>query len=336
MSETETQVTNNDAPKISELTENEHIKKFLNSKLFKYFSSDPATKIAVATAIITAGSFVVRLLDYMRWKGFLSVFSMDIRYADFSASHGFPEFLLHSTVFVGFAIATSLSYLVMESLCLARDIRKMTYSLQKTKLWLKVWWSIKDTVKKIPVMLCVFAVNSFLNFLLWTFSASAEIITYSGWLDWCIVLVTSAVLELIAAIILLIANKAKIKREIKEKKKNDAKSDQEKHIDEISKSLKIKRPLLVDIALSSVLLYIFLLCTSAYFAGTREARQADRFSFTEDQYAIIYQDDDCYWTVLSSEDGGVLRLDTTQQKVIEIVGTEIEYRDYKDVVINYD
>lgn len=336
MSEAETQVGNNDVPKISELTENEYIKRLFNSKFFKYFSSDPATKIAVATAIITVGSFVVRLLDYMRWKGFLSVFSMDIRYADFSANHGFPEFLLHSIVFVGFAIATSLSYLTIESFSFAHGIRRATYSMQETNLWQKIWWPIKDTITRIPLILSVIFVDFFLNFLLWTFSASAEIITYSGLSDWCIVLVTFAILEFIAATILMIANKAKIKREAKEKKKRDEKNEKEKHVDKISKSLKIKRPLLVDIALSSVLLYIFILCTSAYFAGTWEARLVDRFSLVENQYAIIYQDDDCYWTVLSAEGGNILHLDTTQQKVIEIVGTEIEYRNYKDVVINYD
>lgn len=336
MHETETTVSENDITKFSDLTENEHIKRLLNSKLFKYFSSDPATKIAVATAIITAGSFAVRLLDYMRWKGFLSVFSMDIQYADFSSSHGFPEFLLHSIVFVGFAIATSLSYLIIESLSFAQGIRKATYSIKKPKVWFKIWWPIKDTIKMIPLILCMFLVNSFLNFLLWTFSASAEIITHSGLTEWCIVLATFAVLELIAATILLITNKSKIKREVKEKKKNAAKSDLEKHIDAVTKPVKIKRPLLVDIALSSVLLYIFVLSTSAYFAGTWEARKVERFSFAENEYAIIYQDDNCYWTVLTSEKGGVLYLDATQQKVIEIPGTTIEYRDYKDVVINYN
>lgn len=306
------------------------------NRLFKYFSTDPSSKIALATAMITVGSFVVRLLDYMRWKGYLSVFSMNIDYAHFSESQGFSEFLFQAIVFVGFAAATSLSYLVIESLSLAHGLRKMSYSIQKTKLRSKIWRFMKDTIERVPIIFGVFILNCFLNFLLWTFTASAEIITYSGLLEWGVVLLTFAGLELIAASVLLFANKTKLKREAKAKKKEAEKTDKEKLIDEVSKSIKIKRPLVVDIALSSMLLYVFMLCTSAYFTGTWEAHQVNRFSFAEGYYAVIYQDDDCYWTVFSSEDGDVLHLDTTRQKIIEIHGVEIEYRDYNDVVINYD
>ena len=336
MTGTQTPKKNDDTTEIAELTENKYIKQLLNSKIIKYFSSDPSSKIALATAMITVGSFLVRLLDYMRWKGYLSLFSMNIDYSHYSASQGFSEFLLQAIVFVGFLTATSLSYLVIDSLWFAHGIRKISYSIRKTKFRSKIWRFAKETIEYVPIILGVFVVNCFLNFLLWTFTASAEIITYSSMLEWGVVLLTFAGLELVAANILLFANSTKRKREVKAKKKEAEKTDKEKLVDEISKSVKFKRPLVVDIALSSVSLYIFMLCTSAYFVGTWEAQQVDRFSFVENHYAVIYQDDDCYWTVFSTEDGDVLHLDTTRQKVIEIHGVEIEYRDYEEVTINYD
>lgn len=334
MPETRTHVSDKDAPNLSELTENEHIKRFLSSKLFKYFSTDPATKITAATAVIAVGSFVVRLLDYLRWKGYLSVFSMDVRYADYSASYGVSEFLLHAIVFVGFMVATSLSYLVIESFWFGHGLQKTIDSIQRITVWLMIWRTIKEIKEKIPVVLLVLFVNSFLNFLLWSFTASAEIIKKSSLLDWGIVLVILDGLEFIAAGILLVAHNAKVKKETKEKKEKE--SEKEQLIDAISKSIRIKRPLVVDVALNSVLMYLFMLCALAYFSGTREAYTVERFAFVEDKYAVICQVDSCFWTVLSSKEGDVLHLDTTKQKFFEIVGAEIKYCDYKDVEIDYD
>lgn len=264
MSETQASKSECDTTEIAELTENTYIRHLLNNKVIKYFSTDPASKITLATALITIGSFIVRLFEYMRCKGYLSVFSINIGYAQFSVSQGFSEFLFQAIVFGGFVAATSLLYLVIESLWFAHSLRKMLYSVQKTKLRSRIRLFLNDTIQRVPLFIGVFVLNCFLNFLLWIFTASAEIITYSGLLEWGVVLLVFTGFELLTAGLLFFENKAKWKRKAEEKKKESEKTDNEKLIDEISKSVKIKRPLVIDIALSSVLLYVFLLFTSAF------------------------------------------------------------------------
>ena len=323
-------------PELSELTQNESLKQILNSKLVKFFSDDPASKIALVTAVITAGSFLVRVLDYIRWKGYLSVFSMDIGYTQFSSSQGFSEFLLQAIVFIGFTTTTSMLYIAIDHLVTMWSLSKWLDSLQKTKLWLKIWHWVKDLIRNIPIFLCVCVLNGFLNFLLWTFTASAEILRHSSWLEWVIALIVLGVIEFVAAVFMLLVYHLKHKKEKRNEEKDNARSQRDKLINEIGASIKIKRPLVLDIALSTAVVYIFILCTSLFFMGIMQANNMKRFPLIEDSYAVVYQNDEYYWTVAASEERDSLSLDTTRQKVIEIPGVEIEYREYKEVEIDYE
>ena len=142
-------MSNNQTPANSnESTVNILVDRIRNTKLYKYFSTDTASKIALITAIITAGSFVIRLLNYLYWKGYLSIFSFNLGYVDFSINQGFQEFLLHAIVFIGLAVATSLSYLVIDYLWSQYNL---IYHKYKLKLHLIIWHSIKGTIKGLPL-----------------------------------------------------------------------------------------------------------------------------------------------------------------------------------------
>ena len=319
------------SPELSELTQNESLKQILNSKFVKFFSDDPASKIALVTAVITAGSFLVRVIDYIRWKGYLSVFFMDVSYIQFSAEKGFSEFLLEAVVFIGFTAATSITYLTVDRLDFLCNVSRLSCSTPGLKLYQKAWRVIKDIVASIRLIFSTFALNCLLNLLLWRFTASAKVIQYSGWLEYVIALLAFAVIEFVAAGILFLKKKREATVKRRRKRKNNDQAG-----DTMGSLLKVRHPIMVDIALSSVSIFLFMLCTSAYWLGTVEAKQKVHFSFVDDNYAVVYQDDDCYWTVYATEENGTLQLDATRQKVIEIQGVEIQYREYKEVEIDYE
>lgn len=314
------------ATNIEDLTSNQYVKQLLNSKIAKYFSKDSSSKIALATAAVTLGSFLIRALGYMRAKGYLSVFSMSIEYVDYAANQGFSAFLFESVIFIGLMITTALSYLGIESLYSSHCLRKATYSVVKTKFLQKVRRLVKDTAEYIPIGASIFLVKAIFNALIWLFSASAEIIVLSGVLQWAVVLLVFSTIESICAAVMLYSNNKKGKTE---------KNKQKRAATEQKKAFKFLRPAIIDLALNTVILSIFLYSTVAYFSGVWNARQADTFSIIEGNYAIIYQSNDYYWTVKAAEENNVLTLNTTTQKAIPIAGVEIEKKAFSRVNIDY-
>lgn len=326
---------NPDVVNLSDLSENQYIKRLLSNKIVRYFCDDPSSKIALVTAIITLGSFSIKMLDYLWWKGYLSVFSINIESVNYSGNYGFSEFLLQAIIFAGLIVAISLSYLAVESLWMSHSLRKAAYSITKTKLYAKFVRFIKETISKIPMLAIVVLLKAFINALLWIFTASPKILTNSSIGEWVATIFTFSLIELITACCILIGHNRKIKAEIKAQEKEKQKTHVEKKREAVLKSIRIRRPILIDLSLNSVVLLMFLMSTVAYFAGMRDANSTTSFPFVEENYAVIFQNDENYWTVAATADGEVLKLDTTHQRIVPISGSEIIHKGYSDVKIEY-
>lgn len=303
---------------------NQYINQLLDTKIAKYFSKDTSSKIALATALITLGSFLIRVLGYMRTKGYLSVFSMSIEYMDYSANHGFSAFLFESVIFIGLMVNTALSYLGINWLYSSHCLRKATYALRKPKFFEKVRRFVKDTVKYIPTGAMICLVKAVFNVLVWLFFAPAKTITLLGALHWLVVLLTLSVLESICATAILYADNKKRKVTKNKHKKTEQNA-----------TLKLRQPIIVDFALSIVILSVFMCSSIAYFSGIVDAHQTVTFPIIGEDYAIVYQSNDYYWTVKSAEKNNVLTINTGTQKVIPIAGLEIEKKTFSHVHITY-
>lgn len=327
--------TASDITDLMDLTDNQFVKELLGSRVVKFFAKDPSSKIALATALITLGSFLVRTLDYMRLKGYLSVFSIPIEYVDYSANQSFSYFLFQAIVFIGFAIPISMSYLAIESLWFSHNMRKITYSIVKMKILCKIKNFITDTVKSIPLFVLIFLLNGMFNTLLCIFLAKPVFFTFSGIIEYVAVLIIFFLFELVVACLILFLHNYKLKMESRVKEKEKKKTAMEKQIEAAAKHIKIKRPAIIELALSSVFVLVFILSTTAYFMGIWDAHQQKSFSIVDGNYAIIYQCNDNYWTVAATESKNTLTLDTTHQKVIPISGCEIEKHEYDGIIINY-
>ena len=317
---------------VESLTDNQYIKQLLNSKIFKYFSKDTSSKITLATAVVTLGSFLIRALDYMRLKGYLSVFSVPIEYVNYSANQGFSGFVFQAIIFIGYMLATCLSYLGIELMWSQHDLRKARYEIEKTKFLARIHCWLVDAKKAIPVLLCIVLIKSFINALIWMFSSSAKIINSFGIPDWMLIVLFFSVVEFIVASIMFFRNKRKNRKA----KENEMKEDVRKQQQEMERVIRNQRPPLFDIATSSIVILVFLLSTMMYFCGVWTAHATNEFLIVEEKYAVVYQTGDYYWTVATTEEDNVLTIDTTHQKVIAVEDVETERREFVDVIIGYE
>lgn len=289
---------------------NEYLKWISNSSLFKYFSQNTPSKIAILTVIITIGSFFVKILAYTRVKGYLSVFSISTDSVGYTSNLGVAEFLMNGIIFLGLGVAISFLYIVFES-----------------------WFFNKKTY------ILLFFVSLFfieiINFLLWMFMASGKSLSTYVTIEWFAPLFALTIIEIITAVIILRAQIAKKKKQEKRKKELIQLEKEMEKIQRNSKSFR-NRPL-IDIFTSSIVIIVFIYVASAYLAGAIAARQRKTFPIIEDSFAVVYQDENYYWAISSQEqNGNILLLKAFKQKIVKIDGIEVVIKGYDRVILDFE
>ena len=83
------------------------INKISKSKYFEYFKTNTLLVVTISSAIITIGSFVIKLFDYLELKGRLSVYNIASEYIKINTPDNFVSFVNRSVVFIGFGINLS-------------------------------------------------------------------------------------------------------------------------------------------------------------------------------------------------------------------------------------
>lgn len=317
--------------------DDEFVKRIMNSTVFKFLSTGTADKITLATTVVALGSFFIRVLAYLKLKGYLSVFSMSVNHVDFSANQGFSEFLLYAVFFMGLVIGTAVVYLLVDHLWFSHRLRKAANSVLKQSVWKRFGRIIRDTISFVPVLVVTIALQIWFNFLLCLLIQSPEVISKSGFKDWILLIGFLMASETVVAFV-MVASDTKKKRKVKSKEDKEQ-DEKEQAIEQLAKRIvrasKRKPPMVLDWAMSFISIAVFLYSAMAYCGGILEAKQTKHFSIVEEQYAIIYQSSETFWTVACAEDDGILTLDTSKQKIMSSNDIEIQKKTFSEVVINY-
>ena len=175
------------------------------------------------------------------------------------------------------------------------------------------------------------------NYLLCVLLLSPTTASETGVKDWIMTIAFLMVSETVIACILFVTAAKKKKGRTKEDKaQEETKQSIEELAEKIVQRTKIKKPVILDLAMSFVSIAVFVYSAMAYWGGILEAKQTKHFSIVEEKYAIIYQTSETFWTVACAEDNGILTLDTSKQKIISADDIEIQKRTFSDVVIEYE
>ena len=320
---------------LSDDIDNQYVKRLLNNKIIKFFSQNTSPKIAIVTALITIGSFFIKVLGYMRLKGYLSIFSISIDSVGYSSNHGFIEFLINAVTFIGLAIAVAMTDIVIEFLIRQYQLRKITYSITKATFFQKVKRFFSDIKESFLLLLATLFFTELINILLSIYMASGRPFFTFTIIEWFAVLLMLTVIEIITAALILFIRSIKNRKQ--RKKKKPAATETERELEGIKKKvMPVQKSPLIDIITSSVVLLFFLYSTSAYLSGALSAQQKKSFPIIEGRYAVVHQDQQHYWVIASQEKNvDSLLLNTTSQKILDIHDIELTIKSYKEVVIQY-
>lgn len=331
------QETKNDVEQ-PETIYNQYLRQLLNHKFIQFFSKDTPTKIAAATALITIGSFLINVLGYMRLKGYLSVFSIAIDGVGYSSNRSFLEFLINAVTFTGLAITVSLAYIIIEFFVQQHKLRRAIYSISKTTTLQKSKRLLSDMITSLPILTAALLAIGLINILLWICMASGKLIFSSTIIEWISVLIILTIIELITAAIFFFVSCMQKRKQIKAKKKAALATKAEKELEDIKKrAISSQKNPVADLITSSAIVLFFLYSASAYLSGILSAQQMKSFPMIEGRYAVIYQDQQRYWTIASQESNtNTLLLNTTIQKIIDANGIELNIKTYHKVTILYE
>lgn len=310
---------------LADLTENAYLKEALNSKIIKYFSVDVGTKIGVITALSTAGALVIKILDYIKCQGYLSVFSMEIKFSGYSAGQGLSKLLVQAVSFMAFALTVSMFYWLFES---CRNHFVGIKAEGKKKKFIRFLQEICSVLSEL-LMLIVFCaiINMFLLFTL----AKPAAIAHSGIREYIISLGVLIVLQIVLAAILFFVSHFKLI--LKNHNISGRKSKRQSNGGEPLVNPTINKNIWLDTNVLSILLVILVCVTYFYCWGKTDAVNTRDFPIIDNRYAVVYQYDGNYWTVRASEIQNKIILDTKYQKAIPVDNTEIEFRHYNTVSI---
>ena len=319
---------------LSDDVDNQYLKLLFDNKIIKFFSKNTSSKIAIATALVTIGSFFIKVLSYMWLKGYLSVFSISIDSVGYSSNHGFIEFLINAVTFIGLAIAVSMAYVVIEFLVQLHQLRKITYSITKATFFQKFKGLLLDIKNSILIFLVALFITELINILLGICIISGKPFFAYTIIEWLAVLLMLTIIEIITAVTILFIHSIKNRKQIKEKKKAALLTDTE--LEETKKKVPMQKNIFIDFITSSVVLLFFLYSTSTYLSGALSAQQKKSFPIIEGRYAVVYQDQQHYWVIASQEKSvDSLLLNTTSQKILDINDIGLTIKSYKEVVILY-
>lgn len=315
------------------------VEKLVKSKVIRFLSKDTSTKIAIATATITLGSFAIKILGYLRLKGFLSVFSISAETVNHSTNRWLLEFLINALLFIGLAVATSFIHILIEFLISSSKHRKVVYSLTKYTLWEKLKLRSTDFIKSFPFFVVMLIMILFINFI-WLYLSSIKSIFSLSSAELFFMISLLSVFEMLTAAAIVFFDSIKRKRKLKNQKSQEDMSEDAIVIDKITKEIVKKssserKNAFMELAGSTLFILFFIYSGLMYLFGVQEAQHTKSFSIIEDRYAVIYQNDEYYWTVIASESNATLLLNVSRQKIMKIDGVETCSKNFDDVIILY-
>ncbi len=321
-----------------QLTDNETIQQFLGSKLIKFFSNDPTTKIAIVTAIITVGAFAIRLLDYIELKGYLMAYSIPIEYVNYSANQGFSNLLVNGIIFIGVGFGVLASYFLVESIWVDFLLQRELNKIMHLKFRIRLQLFLEDLFTNLKKLMIVLIVHSLFNSLTFAF-VSEKLLTRIMIMEWLVGITVLSLFETFIGIVLYISSvRKKNKKDKVAEKEREKRARQErfKNNSELYTKLIEKVytpfPLVLEVGNNIILYVFFVLALTSYFSGYMGAVNEKDYSLIEKNYAVVYQSDGYYWAV-AAEVGDDLVINRERQRLIPVDNVEIQKMTFDNVVI---
>lgn len=241
--------------------------------------------IVVLTALITFGSFVIKLLYYVGLKGFLYQYGISINSINYLNYNGLFDFLYYFFIFIGFAMPIYLFYY---------DFKILLFYIPH-----------KAAKTAFKYLLC----PTFLIFLLNIFTSI--IIKDNFIIIWSMLYLnlffSMVIFEIIMALIFVILFKiiSLIEKKI--------------YIEYIEKDKNAKKNINLYVVLITIFIPLFTIMSFAYIEGKNIAKTKCNYCIISRKYAVIYQNENYYWTIPVSinEDEGSIELYTHAYQIID-------------------
>lgn len=326
---------------IEELLQNPIVSKILNSRITTYFKKNTGAKIAVITAILTAGSFVVQLFSYVYTKGLLSVYDVSI---DTVLNDGLFKFLMYAVSFIGIMISIAFLYLILRYIFKVKKNKKPEQAAeeQRKKQHGKIKCFFQGLIKPLEglssIIVGLFIVG-FVNYWILVCVLPPKLVFSNSIVSWVISIAFLMFIEIVG--ILFVTLIKHFKNSKKEKlEKNYDKSEHQRETKKSSSEGLFRKTnpifaLLTNLIVFTTLFVIFSFSALAYYMGVYQATKITSYRFVNENYAIIYEDNQHYWLVRAEDEAGKLKVYTPTQKIISVEGVETTRKNFQEVEFIY-
>lgn len=289
-----------------------YIKSFLNNNLFKYFSKNTSSKIAIITSLIAFSSFFMKVASHLYLLGYLSVYHISIKSIDYSTTQNFSDILFGAILMLGSTTIILLFYSVINN----------TFSiLTKTKAKLKRI-NLKSIIFALfyiaILMILIIPLVGSINILLEIYLSPTNIFLDRGIKNIFIYILKCTALEFILSLEIFIGIKATTWL----KRKTVILYSLQKN------KLPLNRLLIIPTFI------IFLTLTTFYIFGVSTSYHKKTLPLIGSDRAVVFQDKNYYWTVNANIEKNILNLDTTDQLAIDIKDTQINYLTFDKIKIH--
>lgn len=305
-------------------------KELQDSKFLKLFSQNPSAAIAIATAIITIGSFVINFFRYTFLRGYLSVFSISIDNVGYSSSHGISGFLFDCINFIGLIVVLFIFHKYIIQYTVKKYKKRKREKFKDSATFSKksdcTFLDVMEYLERIFVALLIgLTINFSLLSSIFPVKYMRDEEKYA-----LLALIFLTTIELIISALIFFLFSNKKKRPIIKKDKREESLPKTKQ--EVESALSSKTIIRVDFY---DLLAVFCIISTFYSFGAIFARLKTTFPIIENEYAVVYQNQQHYWTIAAQEkNDGVLLLNTQNQKILDVNGVEVIIKSFKEVEIS--
>jgi hypothetical protein len=281
------------------LFSNNPIGELLRSKEMQYFSQNVVSSIAVLTALITFGSFIIKLLYYVGLKGFLLKYGIPINSINYLNYNGLFDFLYYFFIFIGFAMPIYFFYYNFKIILFYKSFKSaFKYLIYPFFL-----------ILLLNVVICFITKDDYIKF---------------GSIEYLELFISMIVIEIIIALIFVISFKISNLLEKKFFRKYIIKENNTK------KNINLYGVIII------ICIILFVISSLVFTEGKNIAKSKKQYCIINEQYAVVYQNENYYWTipVIIDEEEDKIDLYKYEYKIIDKNGVTLVPESFESAKIN--
>lgn len=304
------------------------------NEIFQFFAEDTSTRLAILTAIIAIASFLAQALMYSYKAGYLSVYGLSIDRTGYSAETGIIGFFIRGIQALLFIFPIRALQIVFE---FAFERIELNHLVRR-----ELNENLKVIKKKIPIpkmrghwiatfsIISIVAVLDLLLVPLILIDSSYAMKNIWVWLTIGGILLAAQVLFALVFIGLKRIEKA-IGKKTKKNTDNESGDSQTTQTTQKQTGMKSKNSAIWDMAFIIMLSAMY--TALAFASGVSSANRLKTYPIINNEYAVVHQSSERYWTVSVRISGETAILNTKNHRVFPIDEHETASYTFKDVTI---